>query len=101
MRRTLEDLYYGNIIPCDRKIAPGSNLERAMEQARKCEEQLASKLEGAQKSLVLDLVNAQNEICSTMALENFVLGFRLGMRLAVEALDEDDGDLTTVEDGRR
>lgn len=101
MRRTLEDFYYGNIIPCDRQIAPGSNLERAMEQAWKCEEQLASQLEGTQKSLLLDLVNAQNEIYSTMAVENFVLGFRLGMRLAVEALDEDDGDLTAVENGRR
>ena len=26
-----------------------------------------------------------------MALENFILGFRLGMRMAMEALDEDDG----------
>ncbi len=101
MRKTLEDLYYGNIISCDRQIAPGSNLERAMEQAQRCEEQLAGQLEGTQKSLLPDLVSAQNEIYSTMALENFVLGFRLGMRLAVEALDEDDGDLTAVENGRR
>ena len=26
-----------------------------------------------------------------MALENFILGFRLGMRTAMESLDEDDG----------
>lgn len=100
MRRTLEDIYYGSIIPCDRQITPGSNLERAMDQAQKCEEQLVDQLGGAQKSLLLDLVNAQDEIYSTMAVENFVLGFRLGMRLAVEALDEDDGDLTAMEDGK-
>ena len=29
-----------------------------------------------------------------MALENFILGFRLGMRIAIESLDEDDGNLT-------
>ena len=29
-----------------------------------------------------------------MALESFILGFRLGMRMAMEALDEDDGSLT-------
>ena len=28
--------------------------------------------------------------CCTMALENFILGFRLGMRTAIDALDEDD-----------
>ena len=28
-----------------------------------------------------------------MALENFILGFRLGARMILEALDEDDGSL--------
>ena len=33
-------------------------------------------------------------------LGNFILGFRLGMRIAIEALDEDDGNLTmTQEEG--
>ena len=101
MRKTLEDIYYDNIIPCDRQIAPGSNLERAMDRAQSCEEKLVGQLEEAQKALLLDLVNAQNEIYSTMAVENFILGLRLGMRLAVEAMDENDGGLTAVEDGRR
>ncbi len=46
-------------------------------------------------------MNAQNEIYSIMTVENFVLGFRLGMRLALGALEENDGELTAVEDGRR
>ena len=41
----------------------------------------------------LRLINAENEIGSTMALENFILGFRLGVRMILEALDEDDGSL--------
>ena len=50
--------------------------------------------------LLLRLLNAENEICSTMALENFILGFRLGMRIAIESLDENDGNLTmTQEEG--
>nr|WP_298023115.1 DUF6809 family protein [uncultured Dysosmobacter sp.] len=101
MRKTLEDIYYGNIIPCDRQIAPGSNLERAMDQAQKCEEKLVSQLEGTQESLLLNLINAQDDIYSTMVLENFILGLRLGMRLAMEVMDEDDGDLTAVKDGRQ
>ncbi len=86
MRKTLEDIYYGNIIPCDRQVVPGSNLERAMDRAQKCEEKLVGQLEGVQKSLLLDLVNAQNEIYSILSVEIFVLGFRLGMRLALEAV---------------
>ena len=43
--------------------------------------------------VLLRLINAENEIGSTMALENFILGFRLGVRMILEALDEDDGSL--------
>ena len=43
--------------------------------------------------MLLRLINSENEIGSTMALENFILGFRLGVRIILEALDEDDGSL--------
>ena len=49
--------------------------------------------------MLLRLLNAENEIGSTLALENFILGFRLGMRLAIESLDEDDGSLTALPEG--
>ena len=49
--------------------------------------------------MLLRLLNAENEIGSTLALENFILGFRLGMRVAIEALDEDDGSLTALPEG--
>ena len=50
-------------------------------------------------SLLLRLINAENETGSTMALENFILGFRLGVRMILEALDEDDGSLTALPEG--
>ena len=62
-----------------------------MDRAEQCEEKLTAQLEGEKKTLLLRLLNAENEINSTMALEHFILGFRLGMRMAMEALDEDDG----------
>ena len=58
-----------------------------------CEEKLTALLEDKEKTLLLRLINAENEIGSTMALENFILGFRLGVRIILEALDEDDGSL--------
>ena len=94
MRDTLEDLYFGKITPNEQDITPGSVLADAMDQAEQCEEKLTIRLEGEEKTLLLRLLNAENEISSTMALENFVLGFRLGMRMTIEALDEDDGSLT-------
>ena len=63
------------------------------------EEKLTALLEGEEKTMLLRLLNAENEIGSTLALENFILGFRLGMRVAIEALDEDDGSLTALPEG--
>ena len=32
------------------------------------------------------------------ALENFILGFRLGVRMTAECMDENDGDIQEVTD---
>ena len=95
-RWLLEDLYYGNITPYDRQIRSGTSLMKAMEQSQECKEQLSKLLEGESHSLLLRLINAENEIGSTLALENFILGFRLGTRLILEALDENDGSLVEL-----
>ena len=96
MRKTLENLYYGNITPCDRQVEPGSDLQRVMEKAEKCEEKLMTRLKDEEKHLLLNLVNAQDEISSTLAIEKFILGFRPGLMLAVESLDNNDGCLTDM-----
>ncbi|OUP71671.1 hypothetical protein B5F10_03545 [Anaerotruncus colihominis] len=99
MRKTLEELFYGNLTPNEQQITPDSPLQQAMDQAEECEEKLTALLEGEEKTMLLRLLNAENEIGSTLALENFILGFRLGMRLAIESLDEDDGSLTALPEG--
>ena len=100
MRKTLEELFYGNLTPNEQQITPASPLQQAMDQAEEYEEKLSALLEGEEKTMLLRLLNAENEIGSTLALENFILGFRLGMRVAIEALDEDDGSLTALPEGR-
>lgn len=96
MRKTLVDFYYGNITPCDQQIEPSSGLQRVMEKAERCQKKLMERLNGEEKSLLLNLINAQDEISSTLAIEKFILGFRLGMRLAIESFDENDGCLTDI-----
>ena len=61
-----------------------------MSRAERCEEELTALLEGEAETLLLRLIDADNEISNTLALEHFVQGFRLGMRLAVEGLEEVD-----------
>ena len=97
MRDTLEDLYYGDLRPNERQIAPDSPLSRALERAARYEEKLTALLEGDARNLLLNFINARDEACGAMVLENFVLGFRLGMRLAVEGLlDSGDSSMTRI-----
>ena len=91
MRKTLEDLYYGNITPCEQQMTPGSELKRAVDRAAKCEEQLMELLNEEGQHILTRLTRSQQEANSITATENFVLGFRLGIRLMAECMDDNDG----------
>ena len=75
MRDTLEDLYFGNITPNDQVVKSGTALKKAMEQSAECEEKLTALLEDKEKTLLLRLINAENEIGSTMAWRTSSWGF--------------------------
>ena len=95
MRNTLEDLYYGNITPGVQQITPNSELKRATDRVARFESQLTERLDEDGKTILEKLVESQHEINSITALENFILGFRLGARLVAESMDENDGDIRT------
>ena len=96
MRKTLEDFYYGNITPCERQMVPGSELKRAADRVARCESQLLERLDETERALLTELVKAQHTIDSITALENFILGFRLGIRMMAECMDENDGSIREV-----
>ncbi len=96
MRKTLEDLYYGNITPCERQMAPDSELKRAVDRVARYESQLTEQLDEDEQTILAKLVRSQHEIDSITACENFILGFRLGVRMMAECMDQDDGDIWEV-----
>ena len=93
MRNTLEDLYYGNITPGAQQITPNSELKRATDRVARFEGQLTERLDEAGQTVLAKLVESQDEVESITALENFILGFRLGAKLTMECMDENDGDI--------
>ena len=93
MRNTLEDLYYGNITPGAQQTAPNSELKRATDRVARFESQLTERLDEDGQTILAKLIESQHEIDSITALENFILGFRLGARLVAESMDENDGDI--------
>lgn len=97
MRRMLEELYYGNIRPNDKQFIRDTQFDKAMHVLSENEEKLTSLLEGQEKKLFLDLVNAQSEVNGVTAVESFINGFRLGARIAIEIMNEEDGCLVDID----
>ena len=95
MRKTLEDLYYGNITPNAQDMAPHSELRRATDRVTRFENQLMERLDEAGQTILAKLIESQQEIDSITALENFILGFRLGAKLTMECMDDNDGNIRT------
>ena len=95
MRNTLEDFYYGNITPNAQDMAPNSELKRATDRVTRFENQLTERLGEAGQAVLAKLIESQQEIDSITAMENFILGFRLGAKIVMECMDNNDGDIKT------
>ena len=96
MRKTLEDFYYGNIVSWERQISHGSELKKAADRVARYENQLTEQLNETEQIILAKLIRSQHEIDSITALENFILGFRLGVRMMAECMDDHDGDTREV-----
>ncbi len=98
MRKTLENLYYGNITPGEQQMAPDSELKQAVDRVSRYESQLTEQLNEAERMILEKLIRSQHEIDSITAVENFILGFRLGVRMMAECMDGSDGAIREVTD---
>ena len=95
MRKILQDFYYGNLTPGDQDIAPNSELRRAVDRITRCEQQLTERLGETEQAILSELVQAQHTADGITAVENFILGFRLGVRMMAECMDDNDGGIRT------
>ena len=96
MRKTLEAFYYGNIRPSENQMVPNSDLQRAVDKAARYEKRLTEQLGEPEKTILTELVRAQHDIDSITACEHFIMGFRLGVRMMSECMDENDGDIREI-----
>ncbi len=90
----LEDLYYGNVSPCEREMIKGSPLERANRLIIQNEERLAPTLSKQQKELFDRVKESHSELLSVSEREAFVTGYILATRIMVEVMQ----GLTKVDD---
>ena len=91
---TLEDLYYGNISPCERDMKCGSRMDKLVKHICKNEEGFMSTLTEQQKETFERFKDCQSEISDLTARQAFTDGFILATRIMVEVMD----GMETVDD---
>ena len=79
-------------------MTPDSELKKAVDRVTRYESQLTERLGEDEQTILTKLIRSQHEINSITALENFILGFRLGASIMAECMDGNDGDTRNVTD---
>ena len=87
MRDTLEMIYNSFAEQRERLLKAQSALSRTTELAVRCEEKLNALLDGKAKEQFQKYLDAADERFDAAVMEHFILGLRLGMRLAAEGLN--------------
>ncbi len=88
MPETIKALYYGNIAPFEVPIPAGSPLHKLAPRLAEYEAALAGLPDEENRQLIKDFIDVHEKISSISAEENFIQGFRLGVRLMAESLTE-------------
>ena len=86
MRSIIEELYYGNICPMDRQIVKGGDYSHLLHLLTRNEDSLTETLTQAQQETFEKFKDCASELGDKNEMMSFVLGFKLGMRLAVESM---------------
>ena len=83
---TLDDLYYGNIHPCDRDVVRGSPTDRLLRLLCQNEDRLTSTLTEQQMETFIKFKNCQDELLCIAEREAFKTGYILATRIMMEVM---------------
>ncbi len=86
----IEELYYGNINPNEKRYKKATPYDKALSIFTANENKLKEALSGEQLKLFNELVNVSDEISATSGVENFKIGFRLGVQMMCDSLFSDN-----------
>ena len=82
----LDELYYGNINPHENRNRKKLPYEKALKTFSDIESKLTKELNGENLKLFNELINASDEISAASGVENFKIGFRLGVLMMCDSL---------------
>ena len=82
----LQDLYYGNVIPCQHDVIKNSDYaKRSLEFLEMCDT-LEKRLSADDKELLNGITDMQGMLSKTMAAESYMQGFRDCAELVIDVM---------------
>lgn len=85
---TLEDLYYGNIIPNEHSFKRGSTYSEVLGYIVRHQDDLLATLTEQQKEIFEKLKDCESELHGMNELQAFTEGFKLAARLIIEVMQD-------------
>ena len=82
----LQDLYYGNVIPCQHDVRNDSDYAKQSLELLKMCDTLEKRLSTDDKKLLNDITDMQGMLSETMAAESYIQGFRDCAELIIDVM---------------
>ena len=98
MPNILEDLYYGNISPCQRAVRPGSRVKKLMQKQSDLEAKLDESFTEEQRANFEQYLSVCADLLDANCLDSFITGFRLGAQFMMDTFLSDDAQLESFLD---
>ena len=92
MESIIAELFYGNITPSERSYRRTGEYAHILQLVTRNEEELTQTLTEAQKETFEKFKDGTSELNGITEVTAFTLGFKLGLRLTVEAFIGGDGE---------
>ena len=83
----IEELWYGNISPCERDFKKGSKYSELLGYIVRHEEDLKKRLNDEEKDILEKFTKCTNEMYGIAEREAFARGFVLGARIIIEIMN--------------
>ena len=83
----LDELWYGNITPCERDFKKGSAYAELLGYIVRHEEALQKRMNDEEKEILEKFTECTNEMYEIAEREAFVRGFTLGARIIIEIMN--------------
>lgn len=93
---TLKAFYYGNLIPCERRMVRGSEADRIVKELSDTDKLLSQSLPPDLRPILDRLIKAQGDLDGLVAETSYIDGFKTGARFMLDILSDARENLKPV-----